>query len=156
MKNNFLQTVKIASGYFAVAAGVSQTDTPLPGPADVVSAVMLAAGLIVCAGIASYTTITAPVPAINTPNHAKKSKSLEDIAARHGIGECVEAAREMKIENVIKEILLCYISPMHIMDMCAVTDIHRQLVKRENIMVICMMGLSDVIYILKACFVGFG
>lgn len=43
--------------------------------------------------------VTAPTPTINIPNYVRREKALEDIAARHGIGECVEAAREMKIAN---------------------------------------------------------
>ena len=62
----FTQTIQQATGYFALATGVSQLDSPLPGPADVASGLLLLGGVLVCAGIAAYTTITAPTPAITT------------------------------------------------------------------------------------------
>ena len=97
--DNFSQTLKSLGGYFAVAAGVSQVDSPIPGPADLVSLAMFAAGLIACVGITAYTAVTAPTPTISIPNYDIKEKALEDIAVRRGIGECVEAAREMKKAN---------------------------------------------------------
>lgn len=61
------QTMQQASGYFAAAAGVSQLDTAAPGPADVVSGVLLAGGVLVCAGIETYTAATAPAPSVSIP-----------------------------------------------------------------------------------------
>ena len=62
--NAFTQTVQQASLYFTVAAGVSQIDSPAPGLADIASGVLLVGGLLVCAGIATYATVTAPSPTI--------------------------------------------------------------------------------------------
>ncbi len=72
----FTQTILKASGYFAVAAGVSQVDTPAPGLADVVSGVLLLGGVLVCAGIATYTAITAPAPSISIPKAEEKSEAI--------------------------------------------------------------------------------
>ena len=74
--NAFTQTIQQASGYFAVAAGVSQVDTPMPGPADVVSGVLLIGGVIVCAGIATYTAITAPAPAVSLSKVEEKDEVI--------------------------------------------------------------------------------
>ena len=70
----FTQTVQQASGYFAVAAGVSQIDTPALGPADVVSGALILGGVLVCAGIATYTAITAPAPSISIPKAKEKTE----------------------------------------------------------------------------------
>ena len=56
--NTFTQTLQQASGYFLVAAGVSQVDSPALGPADVVSGVLILGGALVCAGIATYQVAT--------------------------------------------------------------------------------------------------
>ena len=72
----FTQTIQQASGYFTVAAGVSQVDTPVPGPADVVSGVLLIGGALVCAGIATYTVITAPAPSISIPKAEEKTEAI--------------------------------------------------------------------------------
>ena len=72
----FTQKIQQASGYFAVAAGVSQVDTPVPGPADVVSGGMLLGGVLVCAGIAIYTAITAPAPSISIPKAEEKEEAI--------------------------------------------------------------------------------
>ena len=74
--DSFTQTIQQASGYFAVAAGVSQVDTPAPGPADVVAGVLLVGGVLVCAGIATYTAITAPAPAISIPKVEEKAEAI--------------------------------------------------------------------------------
>ena len=74
--NTFTQTLQQASGYFAVAAGVSQVDTPVPGPADIASGILLLGGLVVCAGIATYTTITAPAPTISIPKVEEKDEVI--------------------------------------------------------------------------------
>ena len=55
----FTQTIQQASSYFAVAAGVTQVDSPVPGPADVVGAAMAIGGLFVCATIAVNSIIFA-------------------------------------------------------------------------------------------------
>ena len=72
----FTQTIQQASGYFAVAAGVSQVDTLAPGPADVVSGVLLLGGVLLCAGIATYTVITAPTPSISIPKTEEKAEVI--------------------------------------------------------------------------------
>ena len=74
----FTQTIQQASGFFAVAAGISQVDTPAPGPADVVSGVLLLGGALVCAGVALYTTITATTPAIPCPNFKDKDEAKDE------------------------------------------------------------------------------
>ena len=55
----FVQTLQQSSGYFAVAAGISQADTPAPGPADAISAILLVGGLLFCAGTAVIYAINA-------------------------------------------------------------------------------------------------
>ncbi|MBE5868816.1 MAG: RHS repeat-associated core domain-containing protein, partial [Lachnospiraceae bacterium] len=75
----FIQTIQQARGYFAVAAGVSQVDSPVPGPADVVSGVLLLGGILVCAGLATHNTITAPSLSISIPKAEEKAK--EKVAA---------------------------------------------------------------------------
>ncbi len=72
----FTQTIQQASGYFAVAAGVSQVDTPVIGPADIVSGVLLLGGVLVCAGIATYTAITEPAPSISIPKVEEKEEAI--------------------------------------------------------------------------------
>ena len=72
----FTQAIQQASGYFAVAAGVSQLDSPAPGPADVVAGVLLVGGVLVCAGIATYTAITAPAPSISIPKVEEKAEAI--------------------------------------------------------------------------------
>ena len=72
----FAQTVQQASGYFVVAAGVSQIDTPVPGPADVVAGFLLIGGVIACAVIATYRTITASAPAISIPRAEVREDSI--------------------------------------------------------------------------------
>ena len=54
----FTQTLQQGSVYFAVAAGVSQLDSPAPGYADIAAGALLIAGVLVCAGIATYTAIS--------------------------------------------------------------------------------------------------
>ena len=72
----FTEAMQQASGYFVVAAGVSQVDTPALGPADVVSGVMLLGGMLVCVGIATYTAITAPSPSISLPKAEDKAEAI--------------------------------------------------------------------------------
>ena len=72
----FAQTIQQASGYFVVAAGVSQIDTPVPGPADVVAGFLLIGGVIACAVIATYRTITASAPAISIPRAEVREDSI--------------------------------------------------------------------------------
>ena len=74
--NKFTQTLQQASGYLAVAAGVSQVDTPVPGPADIASGILLLGVVVVCAGIATYTTITAPAPTISIPKVEEKDEVI--------------------------------------------------------------------------------
>ena len=72
----FTQAIQQASGYFVVAAGVSQVDTFVPGPADVVSGILLIGGVMVCAGIAIYTIISAPAPSISIPKAEEKAEAI--------------------------------------------------------------------------------
>lgn len=51
----FAPTLQESSGYFATALGVSQVDSVLPGPADIISAGMLVAGVLRCAAKATQT-----------------------------------------------------------------------------------------------------
>ncbi|MBQ7714537.1 MAG: RHS repeat-associated core domain-containing protein [Clostridia bacterium] len=68
------QTLQQASGYFAVAAGVSQIDSPIPGPADIISGVLLIGGVLTCIGIATYDTITAPDSTVSLPKIEQQSE----------------------------------------------------------------------------------
>ncbi len=54
-------------------------DTPAPGPADVVSGVLLLGGALVCAGVALCTTITATTPAIPCPNFKDKDEAKDEV-----------------------------------------------------------------------------
>ena len=72
----FVQTIKQNSGYFAIAGGGSQVDTPAPGPADVAAGILLIGGVLVCAGVATYTTITAPTPSISIPKAEEKAEAI--------------------------------------------------------------------------------
>lgn len=74
--DEFTETLQQASSYFVVAAGVSQLDSAMPGPADVVSGVLLLGGILVCAGIATYTSITAPAPSISAPKAEERDKVI--------------------------------------------------------------------------------
>ena len=73
--NEFTQTVKQASGYFAMSLGVSQADTPIFGPADIAAAALVIGGVVVCFGVSSYNTITAPAPSISIPKDKEKEAS---------------------------------------------------------------------------------
>ena len=72
----FTQTIQQASGYFAAAAGVSQIDTPAPGPADVISGILLLGGVLVCGVIAAYNTIAAQAPSISIPKTEDKAEAI--------------------------------------------------------------------------------
>ena len=74
--DTFTQTLQQARGYFAAAAGVSLLDTPIFGPADIAAGLLLLGGLVVCAGIATYTTMTAPAPSISLPRVEEKEKDV--------------------------------------------------------------------------------
>ena len=71
----FVQTVKQSNAYFATAVGVSQFDSVLPGPADIVASVMILGGLLACAGIAKHTTTPAPEISLSIP----KLETKEDV-----------------------------------------------------------------------------
>ena len=62
--NSFTQTLQQANGYFTVAVGVYQIDTPAPGPADAASGILIIGGIIICALIASYDASTTAVEEI--------------------------------------------------------------------------------------------
>lgn len=72
----FVVTIQKASGYFAVAAGVSQVDTPAPGPADLASGVLLLGGLLVCMGIATYTALATPKISVPILKAEEKAESI--------------------------------------------------------------------------------
>ena len=72
------QTIQQANSYFTVAAGVSQVDTFVPGPADVASGALLLGGVLVCAGIATYNAITAPATSTSI---SKVKEAAEAITA---------------------------------------------------------------------------
>ena len=59
-----------------MAAGISQADTPLPGPADLVSGALLLGGVLICTGIAMHTAITAPTPSISIPKADKRDEAV--------------------------------------------------------------------------------
>ena len=72
----FVQTIQEAHGYFAAAASISLADTPAPGPADVVSGILLLGGVMACAGIAVYTAITTPASVISVPRTEEKTETI--------------------------------------------------------------------------------
>ena len=55
--NTFQQTIQQAGGCFVVAAGVTQVDSPAPGPADVVGVSIAAGTVLTCAVISVGVTI---------------------------------------------------------------------------------------------------
>ena len=74
---NLTQSFQQASGYFAVAAGISQVDTPAPGIADILSVFLLAGGLLYCSACATYDTITAPtLPSMTIPKAEERVEAL--------------------------------------------------------------------------------
>ena len=50
--DEFTQTVRQTNGYFVMAGGLSQLDSPAIGPADIVAAGMLFLGTLYCGGVA--------------------------------------------------------------------------------------------------------
>ena len=74
--NAFTQKLQQSSGYFVAAAAVSQADTIAPGPADLASAALIIGGVLVCAAIASYDTITAPSPSVSDSKDEGKSEAI--------------------------------------------------------------------------------
>ena len=53
-----VQTFQQARGFFTAAAAISQLDSPIPGPADVISGTLIFGGALVCLGIGVYKTIS--------------------------------------------------------------------------------------------------
>ena len=72
--DGFTHTLQQNSAYFAFAGGISQVDSPLPGYADLVAVVLMAGGVLVCAGVATHTAITAPAPSISKPKENVEEK----------------------------------------------------------------------------------
>jgi hypothetical protein len=72
----FTQSIQQASGYFAVAAGITQVDSPAPGPADVAGAAMAIGGLFVCATIAVESIIFAKPTSDIFSNTDEKAQAI--------------------------------------------------------------------------------
>ena len=58
----FTRVIQEASGYFAAALGITQLDSPAPGPADLIGAAMAMGGVVVCMGLATSTFLFAEPP----------------------------------------------------------------------------------------------
>ena len=69
----FANELQSAGGTFALAAGVSQLDSPLVGPADILAIVIAGAALIGCAAVAVSTAISA-TSSISTPKAEEKEE----------------------------------------------------------------------------------
>ena len=92
----FQETVKETANYFAVAAGVSQIDSPAPGPADILCLSMLLAGLVYCGGKALYDVLSTSMTIDSTPYYTDSSSDdLSRIASSYGNFRCKEAADHM-------------------------------------------------------------
>ena len=72
----FVQTIKQNSAYFVAAIGFSQADSPMVGPADVASAVMVIGGLLVYGGYAVSTVINAQMDSISIPKAKEKTVAI--------------------------------------------------------------------------------
>jgi hypothetical protein len=98
--NAFTQTIQQSGSYFAVAAGVSLVDTPMPGPADAVSTILIGAGFLWCLASAAIGTVSITPPTeVFVVDIALKSSDLTNIAEHYGLYECKEAATTMKKAN---------------------------------------------------------
>ena len=74
----FSKTVQQASGVFAFAGGITQADSPLPGPADMVGGAIAGVTLLACLGIAAYSMLTAPAPTISIPRSKEKEQVIAE------------------------------------------------------------------------------
>ncbi len=59
------QALQQASGAFAVAGGISQLDSPFPGPADLVALAVAGITAIACIGTATYNYINNSAPSLS-------------------------------------------------------------------------------------------
>ena len=73
--DNLNKTFQQAGNYFAVALGISQMDTPVPGPADVVTGILVLGGAIACVGMTIYTTAATQTPARSFPKADEKAEA---------------------------------------------------------------------------------
>ena len=93
--NHFTEALQNVSGIFAFAGGVSQLDSPAPGPADAVAAIIAGATAIGC-GI--YALGEAVCSSSNS-GILDSELPLSSIAAQYGLYECKEAALAMAKQN---------------------------------------------------------
>ena len=75
----FTQLIQQASGILAFAGGVTQLDSPFPGPADIVGGAIAGLTMLACLGIATYTTLAAHAPIITFSRQKEKTKAIEKV-----------------------------------------------------------------------------
>ena len=74
--NNFVKKVKEAKSVFAIAGGITQLDSPVPGPADIAGAAVAGIATLCCLGSAAVETITSPAPSLSVPKVETKEKEV--------------------------------------------------------------------------------
>ena len=57
MWDHFVDEIEESKGFFLIAAGISQVDTPAPGPADIGALTVVAVGCATSFGKALYKTL---------------------------------------------------------------------------------------------------
>ena len=93
--NHFTEALQNVSGIFAFAGGVSQLDSPAPGPADAVAAIIAGATAIGCGVYA----LGEAVCSSSNSGILDSELPLSSIAAQYGLYECKEAALAMAKQN---------------------------------------------------------
>ena len=74
----FIEAVQQASGTFAVAGGVTQLDSPIPGPADLIGGAIAGVTLIGCLCIATYSAIVSSKSIISTSKENSSEQVITD------------------------------------------------------------------------------
>ena len=95
----FTKLLQENAGFFAVAGGVSQVDSPAIGPADIVAGTIIIGAVSILAGIATYntlSTLTPPSFGSSRIEAAYVSDELESIASSFGNFRCKEAAENLQ------------------------------------------------------------
>ena len=65
----FTETLQQTSGYFAIAASISQADTVALGPADIVAAALILGGLVYCGTGATKAVVSSAIEKATRPDH---------------------------------------------------------------------------------------
>ncbi len=74
--DNFVKKLNKAKSVFAVAGGITQLDSPVPGPADLAGAAVAGIAAACCLGSAAWETITSPAPSVSIPKVETKEKDI--------------------------------------------------------------------------------